>query len=77
VHWGESGYALFLTADKNLRYQQNLSGRKIAILVLGQSPWPLVRQHIPAILAAVNSAAPGDYVEVHIPLPAKKPFQHS
>ncbi len=73
----QSDYELFLTADKNLRYQQNLSERKISIVVLGQSPWPLVRQHIPAILGAVNAATPGSFVEVEIPLPAKKPFERS
>ncbi len=73
----ESGYELFLAADKNLRYQQNLAGRKISILVLGRSPWPLVRQHIPAIVAAVNAATPGSFLEVEIPLPAKKPFARS
>jgi hypothetical protein len=73
----QSGYELFLTADKNLRYQQNLSGRRISIVVLGQSPWPLVRQHIPAIIAAINAATPGSLVEVDIPLPRKKPFARS
>ena len=73
----QSGYELFLTADKNLRYQQNLAGRKISIVVLGQSPWPLVRLHVPAVLAAVNAAAPGSFEEVEIPLPAKKPFVRS
>ena len=70
----EAGFEVFLTADKNLRYQQNLSGRKIAIVVLGNSPWPLVRQHITEIVAAVNTALPGSYVEVDIPLPPKAPF---
>ena len=73
----QSGYELFLTADKNLRYQQNLAGRRLSIVVLGQSPWPLVRQHIPAILAAVNAAPSGSFVEVEIPLPPKKPFARS
>jgi len=49
------GFEVFLTADKNLRYQQSLSGRAIAIVVLGRSPWPLVRQHIPEVVAAVNA----------------------
>ncbi len=70
----QAGYELFLTADKNLRYQQNLSSRIIAIVVLGQSPWPLVRLHIGAVVAAVNAATPGSFFEVAIPLPAKKPF---
>jgi hypothetical protein len=73
----EAGFDLFLTADKNLCYQQNLFGRRIAIVVLGHSPWPLVRLHLPAIVAAVNFAAPGSFTEVDIPLPAKKPFMRS
>lgn len=38
-----AGYDVLLTADKNIRYQQNLSGRKIAIVVLGTPQWPVVR----------------------------------
>lgn len=70
----QSGYELFLTADKNLRYQQNFAGRRISIVVLGQSPWPLVRQHVAAIIAAVSAATPGSFVEVDIALPPKRPF---
>jgi len=73
----QSAYDVLLTADKNLRYQQNLTKRKISIVVLGNSPWPLVSQHIPAIVAAVNAATPGSYTEVEIPLPPKKPFTRS
>jgi len=57
----KGGFDLLLTADKNLRYQQNLSIRKIAILVLGNSLWPLVRLHIAEIAEAVNAAVPGSY----------------
>lgn len=63
----DTGFDLVLTTDKNLRYQQNLSDRKIAIVVLGQSPWWLVRQHTGSIVAAVNAAVPGSYAEVDIP----------
>ena len=73
----EAGFEVFLTADKNLRYQQNLSGRKIALVVLGNSPWHLVRLHITEIVAAINAATPGGYVEVEIPLPPKPPFVRS
>jgi hypothetical protein len=51
-----AGFEVFFTADKNLRYQQNLTGRKIALVVLGQSPWPLVRLHIPEIVEAIIAA---------------------
>ena len=69
-----AGFDLLLTADKNMRYQQNLSGRKIALIVLGNSPWPVVRLRLAAIAAAVNSATPGSFTEVEIPLLPKKPF---
>ena len=62
-----AGFDLLLTTDKNVRYQQNLAGRKISIVVLGSSPWWLVRQHLDAITAAVKAATPGSYTEVEIP----------
>ena len=63
----EAGFDLLLTTDKNVRYQQNLADRKISIVVLGQSPWWLVREHLDAIAAAVNAATRGSYAEVDIP----------
>jgi len=63
----DAGFHLLLTTDKNLRYQQNLTPRTISIVVLGQSPWWLVRQHLDAIVVAVNAANPGSYAEVEIP----------
>jgi hypothetical protein len=62
-----AGFDVFVTADKNIQYQQNLSGRKIAVVVLSTPQWPLVRLHTEQIAAAVNAAMPGSYAEVHIP----------
>ena len=56
-----------VTTDKNIRYQQNLTARKIAIVVLGNSQWPIVKLHLDKIAAAVNAATPGSYTEVDIP----------
>lgn len=69
----EAGFELLLTADKNMRYQHNLSGRKIALVVLTQSRWQSVRLRLTEILAAVNAATPGSYTEVEIPLPPLPP----
>ena len=63
----EAGYDILLTTDKNMRYQQNLAGRKIAIVVLGQQQWPQLRPHIQRVIEAVNAATPGSYAEVEIP----------
>ena len=65
----QAGFDLFLTTDKNIRYQQNLSDRKIAVVVLGQQQWPHVRPHIQRVIDAVNLAIPGSFFEVEIPYP--------
>ena len=62
-----AGYDVLLSTDKNIRYQQNLAGRKIALVVLGNQQWPLVRLHLDRIAAVVNAATPGSYTEVDIP----------
>ena len=62
-----AGFDVLLTTDKNIRYQQNLTGRKISIVVLGNSQWPVVRLHLNVIAATLDAAAPGSYAEVEIP----------
>ncbi len=62
-----AGFELLVTTDKNIRYQQNLGRRRIALVVLGQGRWPLVRIHVTRIVAAVNAATAGSYAEVEIP----------
>ena len=64
-----AGFELLVTTDKNLRYQQNLTGRVLAIVALGTPQWPVVRAHVDLVVAAVNAAAPGSYTEVAIPRP--------
>jgi len=55
----EAGYDLLLSTDKNMRYQQNLTGRRIALVVLGNSQWPDVQPQLAKIADAVNAATPG------------------
>lgn len=62
-----AGFDVLLTADKNMRYQQNLAGRRIALVVLSTPQWPLVRLHLERIAEAVDGAKPGSYTEVEIP----------
>lgn len=62
-----AGFDLLLTTDKRIRYQQNLEGRKIAIAVLGNPAWRMVRMHLDQVIATVNQAQPGSYAEVKIP----------
>jgi hypothetical protein len=62
----EAGFEVLVTSDKSIRYQQNLMGRKIALVVLSQGRWELVRRKLAEIAAAVRTAAPGSYAEVEI-----------
>ena len=62
-----AGFEVFLTADKNIRYQQNLAGRRIAVVVLSTPQWPLVRLHATEIVTAVKAPTPGSYAVVQIP----------
>src|SRR5271170_124768 len=67
----EQGFDLLVTGDQNISYQQNLGGRKIAILVLGSNRWSCIQDYLSAISAAVNATEPGTYSFVPIPLPPK------
>ena len=53
--------------NKNIRYQQNLTVRTIALVVLGNPQWPILRLHVERVVTAVNAARPGSYTEVEIP----------
>ena len=57
----ENEFDLLVTTDQNLRYQQNLKGRRIAILVLPTANWPKIQLHTAEIEAAVDQIKPGDY----------------
>ena len=63
----EAGFDLLLTTDKNMRHQQNLAGRKIAIVVRGRQQWPQLEPHIQLVIDVVNAATPGSYSAVDIP----------
>ena len=63
----KAGFEVLVTPDKNIRYQQNLEGRRIAIVVLGNPLWPILRLHADLVLSAVNATTPGSYAEVDIP----------
>jgi hypothetical protein len=62
-----AGFDVLLSTDKNIRYQQNLTRRRIAIVVLGNSRRPDVHRHIDRVIEALNAATPGTYIEVDIP----------
>jgi hypothetical protein len=60
----ESSFDALITTDQNIRHQQNLSGRRLAILVLPTTNWPKIKEHIAQVRAAVFALKAGDYVEL-------------
>lgn len=62
----EAGFELFLTADQEVSYQQNLTGRRIALIVLSTNNWSVVKEQTDLIGAAIEAATPGSYVFVDI-----------
>jgi tartrate dehydratase beta subunit/fumarate hydratase class I family protein len=63
-----AAFDVFVTTDRNLQYQQNLTSRKIAIVVLTKGRWRLIKPRLSEIAAAVDAAAPGSFIEVEIPV---------
>lgn len=63
----QAGFELFIVADKNLRYQQSLSSRKIPILELRTNHRPTLEKHFGEIKAAVARIKPGEYLVLEKP----------
>lgn len=63
----EEGFDLIITTDQNLRYQQNLEGRQIAIVVLRSTSWPRIKSHLDTVVPLIDQSAPGTYQEIPIP----------
>jgi hypothetical protein len=63
----KGGFEMLLTTDKNMGHQQNLSGRKISVVVLGRQIWGDLKPYVHLVVEAVNGATPGSYREVEIP----------
>jgi len=60
----EGVFDVFLTADQQLKYQQNLTGRRLAIVVLSTNRWLKVKTKISEIRVAIRSMEPGGYLEL-------------
>ena len=60
----EKSYTAFITTDKNLRYQQNLASRKLAIVVLPTTSWPEIQMHTDKVAECLQALKTGDFVEL-------------
>ena len=62
----ENGFELLITTDQQLRHQQNLTGRRLAVLVLQSTSWPRIQARLDELRELVSRMQPGDYEEVSI-----------
>jgi predicted nuclease of predicted toxin-antitoxin system len=62
-----NGFDALITTDQNLPYQQNLTGRKISVVVLLTTSWPRIKNHIALVTQAIDNLQPGSYEEIPFP----------
>ena len=62
----EGRFDVLVTTDRNLRYQQSLAGRKLAVLVLPTTSWPRLQGHAQKIAAALTEIKPGEFHELSL-----------
>lgn len=62
-----SGFEVFVTTDKNLRYQQNITGRHLAIVILGTTSWPRIERHAERIVTVIVQSVSGEFTEIDVP----------
>jgi len=60
-------FEALITTDQNLRYQQNLTGRKISIAVLMTTSWPRIRNHVATVVQIIDGLQPSSYIKIPIP----------
>ena len=65
---GGAGYEVLITTDQGIRYQQNMSNRRMAVLVLMNTAWPRIAQRAEDIRNALEGIQPGEVMEVPIPM---------
>lgn len=62
----DQGFEVLVTTDQNLKYQQNLSNRRIAIVVLASTSWPRIQLALSSVVEAIDMSQPNGYVEISI-----------
>ena len=60
----DNGIDVLLTGDGTLSYEQNLTGRRLAIVALSAIQLPIIKKHLSKIIAAIDDAVPGSFQTV-------------
>jgi hypothetical protein len=63
----QAGFEAMITTDKGIRYQQNLAGRTLVLVVLSTNDWTRIRKSTSIVVDAISGIAPGSFIEIEIP----------
>ncbi len=64
----KAGFDLTITTDKGIRYQQNLAGRRLALVVINTNDWTRIRRSKSIVVDAMVDIQPGSFLEIEIPM---------
>jgi predicted nuclease of predicted toxin-antitoxin system len=70
----ENGIEVLVTGDQSLLHEQNLTDRRLPIIALSANNWPIIKDHIPHILAAIDNAVPNSTQAVQCGTFSRKKF---
>ena len=62
----EEGFEVLITNDRGFRFQQNLTGRSIGVILLRNFAWPILGESIDAIRATIERIDPGELIELRL-----------
>jgi hypothetical protein len=68
----EDGFDLLLTGDQTLCFEQNLKGRRLAVIALSSVEWRIVKNHLARITMAIDNATPGSFQAVECGIFSRK-----
>jgi len=73
----QAGFDVFVTCDQNMSHQQNMSGRRIAMVVINTNSWPVISTDTTKVVQAVDAAATGSFATVTYPKPKlrRRPYR--
>ncbi|MGD0431617.1 MAG: hypothetical protein ABSA58_11055 [Acetobacteraceae bacterium] len=72
----EAAFAVLITCDRNIRHQQNLAGRQLAVIELTTNQWVTIRDNNADLLAVIETVSPGSYATIRFPKPPKRRRPH-
>ena len=72
----EQAFEVLVTTGSNLKYQQNLQARRIAIVVLSSTSWPRIQRAVTDVVREIDISREGSYIEVEIHEATANPTMH-